>query len=79
MSPLVPFFAELTPAEAQSLAEGSVENGQIWDASLCRTEYLPQLIHAQEENIHPKTLRALNYQIEHARWYPGDTDETGDA
>jgi len=79
MRPLVPFFDELAPAEAQSLAEGSVENDQIWDASLCRTEYLPQLIRAQEGNIHPKTLRALKYQIEHARWYPGDPDETGEA
>lgn len=79
MLPLVPFFDELAPAEAQSLAEGSVENGQIWDASLCRTEYLPKLIRAQEGNIHPKTLRALKYQIEHARRYPGDPDETKEA
>lgn len=74
MRPLVPFFGELSPAEAQALAEGSVENGQIWDASLCRTDYLPELIRSQHNNIHPKTLRALQYQIEHARWHPsGDT------
>lgn len=77
MRPLVPFFGDLSPAEAQSLAEGSVENGQIWDASLCQTEYLPQLIRSQQDSIHPRTLRALQYQIDHARWYPGD--DTGEA
>lgn len=80
MRPLVPFFDELAPVEAQSLAEGSVENDQIWDASLCRTKYLPEFIRAQKGNIQPKTLRALMYQIEHARRYSGkDHDETGEA
>jgi len=72
MRPLVPFFGELTPEEAQSLAEGSVENGQVWDAALCRTEYLPQLVRMQGEVIQPKTLRALQYQIANARRYFGD-------
>ena len=51
MRPLVPFFAELTPSEAQALAEGSVENGQIWDAALCRREYLPELVRTQGRPI----------------------------
>jgi len=28
--------------------------------------------HHQAKNIDPKTLRALNYQIEHGEWYKGD-------
>jgi len=72
MRPLVPFFAELTPSEAQALAKGSVANNQIWDAALCRSEYLPEFVRSQGANLHPDTLRALQYQIEHARKYPSD-------
>src|SRR6266513_963174 len=63
MAPLVPYFRKLRPGEAQALAEASVRNGQIWSASLCRTEYLPELVRYQSKNIAPKTLRALKYQI----------------
>jgi hypothetical protein len=69
MHPLVPFFQNFTPEEAQALAEGSVRNGQIWLAHLCKDEYLPELIRVQGANIQPKTLRALRYQVENGRWY----------
>ena len=70
MRPLVPFFPELTPEEAQALAEASIRNGQIWSAKLCRTEYLPQFIRDQGANLNSKTLRALQYQVETDRKYP---------
>ncbi len=69
MRPLVPFFPIFTPEEAQALAEASVKNGQIWSATLCHREYLPQLIRHQGGNINPKTLRALRYQVENDRRY----------
>jgi hypothetical protein len=69
MLPLVPFFPNFTPDEAQALAEASVRNNQIWSAGLCRTEYLPELIRVQGKNIKPKTLRALRYQIQNDEWY----------
>ena len=69
MRPLVPYFTALTPDEAQALAAGATENNQIWDASLCISEYLPQLIQTQRTNIDPKTLRALEYQLEKGKPY----------
>ncbi|MBZ5636361.1 MAG: toll/interleukin-1 receptor domain-containing protein [Acidobacteriia bacterium] len=72
MAPLVPHFPIFTTDEAQALAAASVENGQIWLAALCKTEYLPEFVHHQGKNIDAKTLRALNYQIEHGEWYKGD-------
>jgi len=72
MAPLVEHFPIFTTAEAQALAAVAVENQQIWLAHRCRTEYLPALLHHQAKNIDPKTVRALNYQIEHGEWYKGD-------
>jgi len=72
IAPLVPLFPIMTPDEAQTLADASVSNGQIWSAGLCRTEYLPELIRTQGEKIDPKTLRALRYQVENDGWYNGD-------
>jgi hypothetical protein len=69
MRPLVPLFPLFTPDEAQALAEASVENGQIWSAALCRSEYLPELIRTQGPNIKAKTLRALKYQVKNDAWY----------
>ena len=71
MRPLVEYFPIFTPAEAQALAKASVGNGQIWFARRCRGEYLPELIRIQGANLCPETLRALQYQVEHGRWYDG--------
>ena len=72
MAPLVPHFPILTPEEAQALAEASVNNGQIWAASLCRTAFLPELIRTRGDQIDPKTLKALQYQVEQGTWYIGE-------
>jgi hypothetical protein len=69
MAPLVQYFSIFTANEAQALAEGSVRNSQIWSAAACRTEYLPQFVQHQAQNIDPKTLRALKYQIANDGWY----------
>ena len=69
MAPLVPYFRMLRPGEAQPLAEASLRNGQIWSASLSRTEYLPELVRLQAKNIAPRTLRALKYQIANDKPY----------
>jgi hypothetical protein len=39
MLPLVPIFQKFTPDEAQTLADASVKNSQIWSAALCESEY----------------------------------------
>ena len=75
MRPLVALFPNFAPEEAQALAEASVENGQIWSASLCRREYLPELVRTQGANIAPATLRALEFQIQNDSWYFGDGED----
>jgi len=72
MRPLLGHFSSFTKEEAQALADAAVSNVQIWDAALCRTEYLPELIRVQGRNLKRKTLRALKYQLENGRWYRGD-------
>ena len=64
VQPLVSLFPNFSPEEAQALAQAAVENRQIWSATLCREEYLPELVRVQKENIADETLRALRYQIE---------------
>jgi hypothetical protein len=70
-APLVPHFPIFIAEEAQALAEASVDNGQIWDAALCKSDYLPEFIKHQAKNIKPKTLRVLKYQIANSEWYKG--------
>lgn len=69
MRPLVPFFDSLTPQEVRALVKASTENGQVWDASLCRAEYLPDLIKRRRADIPEQELKPLEYQIENGRWY----------
>ena len=72
MAPLVEHFGNMTPDEAQTLAEASVKNDQIWAAQLCRDQYLPDFLSLQGKNIDRKTLRALKYQLENHTWYKGE-------
>jgi hypothetical protein len=58
--------------EAQSFAEGAIDNGQIWLAADCKSKYLPAFIDAQGPKIRRETLRALAHQVEHGEWYRGD-------
>jgi len=75
MQPLVPLFDLFTPEEAQIFAEAAVSNGQIWDALLCRSEYLPRFLAVQESNIREDTLRALRYQLRYGRWYKASEEK----
>ncbi len=74
MRPLVPLFPLFTKKEAQTLAEATICNNQIWSAGRCRSFYLPEFIRVQGSNIEPETLRALKYQVEHDKWYDPDPD-----
>lgn len=69
IAPLVRFFSVFSPDEAQTFADASVRNGQIWSAALCAGEYLPKFIRAQGSNLKPETLRALEYQMVKQEWY----------
>ena len=77
MLALAQYFPLFTEEEAQALAEASVSNRQIWDASLCQIKYLPEFILVQGRNLKPETLRALQYQVENEQWYPRGAQAEG--
>lgn len=69
MRPLVPHFSDMTVSEVRALVRASTENGQVWDAHLCRTEFIPELLRQRRADIPASELRPLEYQLEHDRWY----------
>ena len=73
--PLVPLFELFNAEEVQALAEASVNNDEIWNAHLCRDEYLVEFIRLHAGNIEPRTLRALRYQIGKQRPYIPSPEE----
>jgi hypothetical protein len=72
IAPLVRYFPLFSAEEAQSFAEGAIDNGQIWLAADCKSDYLPAFLAAQGASIRPETLRALSHQVEQGEWYRGD-------
>jgi hypothetical protein len=69
MKRLVPLFPALNQDELDALVAASIDNGQVWSAADCRVDYLPKLIAMHRSRIRPEQLRALEYQVEHDRWY----------
>src|SRR6266699_3178964 len=75
MEPLRPLFHDFTQFEIDQFVEACIANGQIWDASLCAGEYIPEFIELHRGKIQPNRLRALEYQIEQRHWYRGEGDD----
>jgi hypothetical protein len=69
VKPLVPYFGRFSKIQATRFAHMAVENGQIWDAYLCREKYLPQFLKFAKTKIPPSLLKALKYQIKNQNWY----------
>lgn len=77
---LLPFLDGLTPEEADRVATLSARNSEIWNASLCRSEYLPRFIAGNRHRISAPALRELERRLEHGWDYPDDeTDPQSDA
>lgn len=75
MEPLGPLFKDFTQSEIDQFVEACIANGQIWDASLCAGEYIPEFIELQRGKIQPNRLEALQYQIAQRRWYRKNEDD----
>lgn len=71
MLPLVPLFDDFTDSEIEAFSEACISNHEIWNASLCASEYIPQFIELHRDRMKPKQLKALSHQIEHREVYPG--------
>jgi hypothetical protein len=75
--PLLEHLDQLDRAEAIRLAEAATENGEIWDAGLCRTQYLPEFLRKNRHQLPPHVLTPLEYQIDNGSWYVDDDEEIG--
>ena len=71
VEPLVDVFSLFTKYEANRFATATVNNNQVWSASLCRSKYLPAFLKVHRKNIRPKTMKALEYQVKHDKPFPG--------
>jgi hypothetical protein len=67
VQPLVPYFPRFTATQARTFADLATKNGQIWDADLCREEYLPKFLRAQKGKISKERYLALRHQIHNGR------------
>jgi hypothetical protein len=72
MEPLRPMFKDFAPSEIDVFTEACIANSQIWSASLCATEYIPEFVELHREKIRPERLKVLEYQIEKGTWYRED-------
>ncbi|MGD0207645.1 MAG: toll/interleukin-1 receptor domain-containing protein [Verrucomicrobiota bacterium] len=57
VEPLVAHFSKFTDEEAVAFTKAALGNRQVWDASLCQTEYLPAFKKSNWKHL-PKSLRA---------------------
>jgi hypothetical protein len=64
VKPLVPLFENFTNEEARDFAAAAVGNGQVWDAALCRREYLPKFLVTSGRRIPYALKNELSKKIE---------------
>jgi len=69
MLPLVPHFSKFNDAEIDAFAAASIGNIQVWGASDCREEYLPQFLDLHRSRLDKDKRDALEYQVEHGQWH----------
>jgi len=69
VEPLVPHFKHFSQEQANRFADLAVKNGQIWNASLCQKEYLPEFLRLNKDKIKRALYRSLKYQIENGSLY----------
>ena len=61
---LLPFLDRLTAEEATAVAVVSTNNSEIWDAGLCRVEYIPRFLSANKHQLPADVLEKLERTIE---------------
>ena len=51
MQPLVEHFARFTDTQTADLVDAAIQNSEIWNAALCRLEYLPLFLRINKSKI----------------------------
>lgn len=59
IKPLVPHFASFTAEEVGDFLTAALGNSQVWDASLCKIEYLPAFARQHWKKISKKVRKEL--------------------
>ena len=62
--PLVPHFKIFTEQEAADFASAAVGNYEVWDAGLCRSEYLPKFVATNAKRIPDALKKELKEKVE---------------
>lgn len=62
--PLVPHFKIFTDQEVADFAAAAIGNYEVWDAGLCRAEYLPKFVAANGNRIPDAHKKELKEKVE---------------
>jgi hypothetical protein len=63
VSLFVPYLRYFTKDQALRFAEMSLGNNQIWDAVLCKTDYLPKFLKINKDKLKRKLYQQLHNRI----------------
>lgn len=69
LRPLRPHFGQLSPEQAEAIASACIENAQVWDATECWRDLLPEFLRHNRAKLAANTLRRLEFQITEHTWY----------
>ena len=64
-----PFFSILRKESLNKIIEYSISNNQVWPATECANNYIPELLLNRGKDIDPLLYKKIKYQIEHQEWY----------
>lgn len=64
VKPLVPHFAQFSDGEVNAFASAAAGNSEVWDASLCRSDYIPHFVRINGARITPTQAAELKAVIE---------------
>ena len=63
VKPLVPHFAQFSDDEVNAFASAAADNSEVWDASLCRSNYIPHFVRINGARITPTQAADLKAVI----------------
>jgi hypothetical protein len=70
MATIMPHLDKLSAEQVVEFADGCIKNAQVWDASLCNSEMIPEFIRRKGSLIPKDKLKVLQYQIDKHEWWP---------
>lgn len=76
--PLVMHFASFEDAEVNMFVSAVAENRKVWDAGLCRDEFIPEFVQVNGQRISPELADGLKAVLPELRFpYGGPGDNMG--